>query len=75
MTEKEMVTILNQKRTCINKHDIIVESNFMCDYCDRLYNSKSKSCYRCIKYKKKQDSYRDENVKSINCLRSFRKCK
>src|SRR5690606_12151058 len=55
--EKEMVSVLNQKRTCINKHNIIVERDYMCDYCDRRYNSKSSSCHLCIKYKRNQNKH------------------
>lgn len=73
--EKEMVTKLNQKRSCINKHNIMVECDYMCDYCDRRYNSKSSSCHLCIKYKRNQNRHRDENVKSINFMRNLRKHK
>lgn len=73
--EKEMVTKLNQKRTCINKHNIMVERDYMCDYCDRRYNSKSSSCHLCIDRKRNQDRHRDENVKSINFMRNLGKRK
>lgn len=73
--EKEMVNKLNQKRTCINRHNITVECDYRCDYCDRRYNSKSNSCRLCIKYKKRQKRDRDENVASIEFLLEYQNVK